>query len=165
MKKVLLVLVLIATLGGVTWLIVHIWQLHISPIPSSISKKASFSIFYPQSQISGLLVNKKSLTYDTANFGLAFSLTIHSKEVDITEQNSPDIFNQAGVYSYKLDQSHEYDSFTSTSGEVALTKPDDLRGQTLAWVNSKGTLLLARALQPLSKDEWMLLFNNMYVVK
>jgi len=90
---------------------------------------------------------------------------LNSKKVVISEQATPDIFSQNGVYSFKLDQAHEYDSFNTSAGEVALTKPDELSGQTVAWDNTKGTLILAHAFQTLSESEWKLLFNNIQIVK
>lgn|GEM_PF-1131525 len=135
------------------------------PIPSNITKKISFTIFYPTLTISQINVQPSTLNYNSANQGFSYEVLLNSKKVVISEQATPDIFSQNGVYSFKLDQAHEYDSFNTSAGEVALTKPDELSGQTVAWDNTKGTLILAHAFQTLSESEWKLLFNNIQIVK
>lgn len=132
-------------------------------IPAAITQQAAFTAFYPKPQVPGIVIRTSSVTYNTANFALSYTVRVHNKGVAVSEQATPDVFSQDGVYAYKLSQAHEYDEFQTNAGDVALTRPSELHGQTLAWVNARGTLTLAHAAQNLSGEEWKLLFNNMVV--
>lgn len=134
-------------------------------IPQSIQQKASFAIFYPLDQNSSVVPQHSSLTYDNVNKALAYTVIVNGKKVTLSEQATPEIFSESGVYNFKLNQAHQYDSFNTSAGEVTLTRPGDLGGQTVAWLNNHGTLILARGLQSLSVAEWQELFNQLSIVR
>jgi hypothetical protein len=136
-----------------------------SGFPEKVKKKADFSIFYPETANPSLIVKLSSVAYDDANNGLSYQVHVNGKEIIVSEQATPDVFSQSGVYAFKLNQAHEYDSFNTDAGEVALTKPSEAGGQTVAWDNnSKGTLILARAYKTPTESEWKLLFDAMTTV-
>jgi hypothetical protein len=133
-------------------------------IPASIVSKVSFTIFYPQKNIPHVVQENKSVAYNTNGDALSFLVYVDNKAVYVSEQSTPDIFNQSGVYDYKLSQAKEYNDFMTEAGEITLTRPAELNGETVAWDNSKGTLILTRAIKPLSVTEWKLLFNNLDII-
>jgi hypothetical protein len=135
-----------------------------SSIPTSILNKASFTIFYPEKNIPHISQENKSITYSTDTDALSFLVYLDRKAIYISEQATPDIFSQSGVYDLKLSQAKEYNDFTTEAGDITLTRPVELNGQTVAWDNSKGTLILARAIKQLSISEWKTLFNNLEVI-
>jgi hypothetical protein len=160
-KYPLVVLATIIVIAAVVFVVIILRGSSPSPIPASISSRVSFNIFYPRTDVPGIKPDNSSIDYSAANSALSFDVSVDNVKVAISEQNTPDIFSQSGVYSFKLDQAHEYSSFETASGEVDLTKPTELGGQTLAWVNTRGTFMLARAYANLSENNWKLLFNNM----
>jgi hypothetical protein len=125
----------------------------------------SFQILYPAAKATNIKPLAPTLTYDSAYSGLSYAVLIDGKKVVITEQLTPDIFSQTGVYAFKLNQANQYDSFSTTAGSVKLTKPSGLQGQTVAWLNAHGTLTLAHAFNTLSENEWKMLFNNLQTVQ
>ncbi len=145
---------------GVAILVWHM-KTSSSPIPASIKQQISFPVLYPQKNIPGLTPQRSSVAYDATNAGLSYTVLVSGKKVVVTEQAVPGIFSDAGVYSFKLSQAHDYANFSTAAGEVDLTKPDDLQGQTVAWDNTKTTLILARAFQNLDTAEWKTLFNHL----
>lgn len=126
-------------------------------ISGSIVHKAGFQIFYPTDK----QIAVTSVQYDEMNHGVSYKAALHGKQITVSEQATPQIFSDGPVYAYKLQQSHEFASFDTDAGHVSLTKPDELKGQVVAVVNAKGTLLFARSNQSVSTDEWKLLFNAM----
>jgi hypothetical protein len=135
-----------------------------SGISRAILNKASFTILYPQKNTPHITDVDKSVSYNSGADALSYLTYVYGKTVYISEQSTPSIFSQSGVYDYKLTQSKEYDDFSTEAGDIALTRPTELDGQTLAWDNANGTLILARAIKSLSENEWKLLFNNMAAV-
>lgn len=151
------VAVVLGSLAGLAWYL----KAHAGPIPSSIKHKLGFAVLYPQQNVPNLAVQRASLSYDEASGGLSYAVRLSGKKVVITEQPTPSIFNEAGTYSFKLNQAHNYAHFTTTNGDVDLTKPDGLQNQTVAWANTKGVLVLAHAFQNLDNTEWKTLFDNL----
>jgi hypothetical protein len=129
-------------------------------IPTSISKQASFPIFYP-TKTTTLQPVRSTINYSKTNNGLSYTVLVNNKKIVVSEQATPDAFSQNGVYDYKLQQANQYDEFSTLAGQIDLTKPKELNGQTLAWLNGKGTLTLAHAYQTLTEAQWKLLFNNL----
>lgn len=135
-----------------------------SAIPDNIVEEAAFTIFYPRSHVRGLSARLSSVSYSRAGNTLSYVVYVDGKQVFVSEQATPDVFSQNGVYAYKLSQAHEYNSFNSSAGEISLTRPTGLSNQTVAWDNAKNTLVLAHALGPLTNTDWQRLFNNMLVI-
>jgi len=148
---------------AVAGIAIFVWHVKTgsSPIPGSVKKQLSFPVLYPQKNTPGLTPQRSSVAYDATNAGLTYVVLVADKKVVVTEQAVPGIFSDAGVYSFKLSQAHDYANFSTAAGEVDLTKPDDLQGQTVAWDNTKTTLILAHAFQNLDTAEWKILFNHL----
>jgi hypothetical protein len=160
-KSLYLAIFLIVIIIGIATLIAALFKQSTTTVPTTISSEVDFTILYPAPHINGLHPQSSTITYSQTNKGLSYVVLVDNKKVVVSEQSTPDIFSQNGVYNYKLSQAHEYNSFNTSAGEVALTRPNGLGGQSVAWVNAGGTLTLARAYQSLNEDQWKLLFNNM----
>jgi hypothetical protein len=129
---------------------------------SNLARRVSFTISYPIQPPAEIKTDLSTMSYSPTDQGFSYIVHVDDKPVTISQQGVPDIFSEPGVYDYKLQQANEYDDFSTNFGDVTLTKPSELHGQTVAWVNAKGTLTLARVTgQSLTDNEWKLLFNNM----
>jgi uncharacterized protein YggT (Ycf19 family) len=137
-------------------------RLH-SEFPSSVSKRADFSIFYPSKETT---INplRSTISYDNQAGGVSYTVMVNNEHVVISEQSSPDIFNDGPVLQLKLQQSHQFASLTSHLGEIALTKPTGLNDQVVAVLDVKGTLIFAHALQHFTSSQWIKLFNSLQVI-
>lgn len=136
----------------------------VSVFPENVKKQAAFTILYPADNTESITPKRTSLVYDKANHGLSYEVTIYSTKVVVSEQRVPEIFDEKGVYTYKLDQARQYANFDSRFGEVNLTHPKDLQGQTLAWLKTKDTLILARSFGDLSPSQWQAFFDSLAAV-
>ena len=132
--------------------------------PADIEKKANFSIFYPDQEALDITVAKSTINYSKQDNGLSYEATVRGKKVVVSQQALPSIFDEKGVYAYKLNQARQFDSFDTSAGEVTLTRPSDLNGEVVAWDKSKDTLILARTTDDMRKADWKLLFDSMVVV-
>jgi hypothetical protein len=156
----ILIAILLIIIGALVWL------RHLHPLPKSIRQQVNYLVFYPASD-SGVAVDKSSFKYDAAQKVLSYTVSTQNRTLTVSEQPTPDAFNDVPQAYDKLVQSlGEYGSFDSLFGKVSLTRPQQLHGQQSAVMNAKGTLLFAHPTQgELSDDEWRQLFNSLRVVK
>jgi hypothetical protein len=148
---------------GMLALVIVLLVLNKPLLPASVTKQAQFTVSYPVAQ-SGLQPERSTAAYSKPNAAISYDVLVNGIKVAVSEQVTPDVFSQSGVYDFKIQQANGYNSFDTSAGQVDLTKPKELNGHTLAWLNNKGTLLLARAYGNLSENQWKFLFNNLKVV-
>jgi hypothetical protein len=133
--------------------------------PASIVKQVDFSIFYPEvSEHSSVSAKLSTVEYSQSNHDLTYTAFVDRKQIAVSEQDTPDVFSESGVYDFKLSQAHQYDNLDTNAGLVYLTRPTETDGQTVAWDNTHGTLILAHGLADLSPNEWQQLFNNLTII-
>jgi hypothetical protein len=154
-------LLVIFVTGVIAW-----WLWPRPQVPSSIIQQANFTVYYPLTMPKGLTIDHHTLKYDTTNHGFAYVAMVNTKPVTISEEATPDSFNDGPVYSYLLQKSKEYAEISTSFGTVTLTRPTELNGVTVAIANTNGTLIFARQDGgKLSQDEWAILFNSLKLVK
>jgi hypothetical protein len=135
------------------------------PIPSAIYAKLSFSFFYvPPS--SGYKIDPTLTTYDASAKVVIFHAKMGSRDMLISEQATPQIFNDVPEYYPKLiEKLNGYSDFDSINGKVSLTRPKELNGAQSAVFNGKGTLIFVRPNQALSDDDWRRFFAQLTIWK
>ena len=136
-----------------------------STIPAQIKQQLDFLVFLPQENQS-FRIDHKSFKYD-ANLKV-FSVVVTSFNIKntISEQPTPDAFNDVPGYYDKLTQTlNLYESFDSNLGKVYLTRPKELNGKQSAVMSTKGTLMFASSDKDLTDSQWRQFFNSLNVVK
>jgi hypothetical protein len=89
-----------------------------------------------------------------------------SNKLYITEQNTPDPFNDIPqYYPTLLGKLNEYSEIQTSIGTVALTHPTELKGGQSAVSNTHGTLMFVRPQNNLSDSQWKNFFNSIDVIK
>lgn len=132
-----------------------------SPVPAAIARQLHFSVFYPDGT-DGYSVKPATVSYD----GQAKVLLLHAQKGDsdltISEQATPDTFNDIPEYYSKLvEKLNGYADFDSANGHVSLTLPQELHGGQSAVFNSKGTLMFVHPNHNLSNDAWRKFFDGL----
>jgi len=130
------------------------------PIPESILQKLNFSVFYPGGH-STYKVDQNSITYSSSDKVLIFHAKSDDNDLTISEQATPDSFNDIPDYYTKLlEKLNDYKDFDSVSGKVALTRPQELKGAQSAVFNSRGVLMFVHPAHDLSNDDWRKFFDS-----
>ena len=152
-------LVVVAAIG-VGWLIIS------RPvIPPDIKKQIDFLVLYPQGD-SNIVVDRSTFKYDSQNHVLSFVVTCFGVKNTITEQATPDSFNDIPQYLDKvLQQLNSYSSFDTDMGKANLTHPSNLNGDQAAVMNTKGVLMFAHPVSTLTESQWRQFFNSLSVIK
>ena len=163
MKKWLLTSLIIAILLIGSGFAAHKLLKHPSPFSTQIRNQSQFLIFYPDPRATGYKVDVSTIQYDTSAKVLSFTAQGSGNSLTITEQTTPDPFNDIPQYwdafTTKL---QNYASFDSVNGQIALTQPVELKGGQSAVMNSKGTLMFVHPTgSGLSEDQWKQVFNNL----
>jgi hypothetical protein len=146
--------------GGILWL-VHPRL----PISSEIRKQLTFPLFYPGTE-SSYVVDAKTVNYNGHDKVLIFHAKSGDTDMTISEQATPDPFNDIPEYYPKLiEKLHGYNDFDSLNGKVSLTRPEELKGGQSAVFNGKGTLMFVHPSRDLRDDEWRSFFNALIIGK
>jgi len=137
-----------------------------TPIPNDIKKNISFMVFYPDHKKTGYSLVQDSFKYNPDSKVLLFNADSADNQLVITEQATPDPFNDIPQYWPSFtSELNSYTEFDSSDGKVALTRPAELKGGQSAVFNGKGTLMFIHPKKDLSDDEWRKLFNNLKIIK
>ena len=135
------------------------------PVPERIQDQLDFLVLYP-SVADDVVVDKGSMKYDASTGVLSFIVQTYGVANTITQQATPESFNDIPQYYTKtVERMNGYSSFDSAIGRVDLTRPSDLGGDQIAVMNTKGVLLFAHPEKDLTQSQWRKIFNNMEVVK
>lgn len=135
-----------------------------SPFPDDVQRQITFSVLYPGAS-SDYEVDAKSIAYMPKDKVLIFHVKNGSNGITLTQQATPDPFNDIPDYYTKVvEELHGYASFDSVHGKVALTHPEELKGGQSALFNGKGTLLFAHPAKALSDDEWRSFFKSLVLL-
>lgn len=130
-----------------------------SPIPADVLSRLNFPVFYPDS-VTGYEVDKDSVAYNAHAKVLIFHTKSSSQDFTISEQATPDEFNDIPDYYSKLiDKLHGYSNFDSVNGKVSLTRPEEFKGAQQAVFNGKGTLMFVHPAHEMSDSDWRKYFN------
>lgn len=133
-------------------------------VPSSISLKVDFPIFYPKSAKQAK-VDESSLKYDKKMGQVSYVVNYQHRTITFAEQASPESFSaDPGFYTSFVRKLGSYYNFDSLNGRVDLTVPQQVGTET-AIMNAKGTLLFAKSSGDLSQYSWRLLFNSLYYTR
>ena len=141
-------------------------QIHISQIvfPEATKNRLHFTLIAPTG--GGITIDKKSVKFDETNKLLTYTITYGSTSLVVSEQSVPSQFvDITTVYTKLVEGLNNYESFESVIGSVHLTKPTQLGGRQVAVLNSKGTLLFVKPKDPLTTDQWKVIFQYMEVIK
>lgn len=158
----LLILLLSVVLIAIILLIFLLSRHNKKIIPTSISNKISYVIYWPNS--TNTVSNKMSIKYDAQTGVFSFITSISSINVTVTEQATPSEFTDiSGYYSTFINHLNNYDTFDSSNGTVYLTEPKNTNGVT-AIDNISGTLIFAHAQSSISENNWRIFFNNLKVI-
>jgi hypothetical protein len=133
-------------------------------IPAQIKHQLDFLVFLPPESQSSHIENK-SFKYD-ANLKV-FSVVVTSFNVKntISEQPTPDAFNDIPGYYDKLTQNlNSYTNFETDLGRVYLTRPEELKGKQSAIMSTKGTLMFASPNKDLTDSQWRQFFNSLSII-
>ncbi len=134
-------------------------------IPSHIKNQLDFIVLYPLDN-EDTVMDRSTIKYDTRTKVLSFVITSYGVKNTITEQATPEAFNDIPQYYQKvIDQMNGYSSFDTDIGKVNLTRPAHLNGEQVAVMNTKGVLLFAHPSKDLTQSEWRKFFNNLQVIK
>ncbi len=159
--KVIVTLV-IALVGGVG-VIVFLLSQNTPIIPRPIAKQLNFAIYWP-TQNTDVSASRSSIKYDSKDSIFSYVTNINSTPATITEQPTPDEFNNIpDYYSTLITHLNNYDTFSALPGTVYLTKPKGVSGET-AVMNSGGTLLFVHASSNLPANQWRAFFNDLSIV-
>jgi hypothetical protein len=141
-------------------------QYYSSSLPSQIKRDANFSTYYPKSRASNWQPDKSTIQFDAAGQHLAYTLRHGDSSIVLSEQPTPDSFNDIpGYYAKLLDKLHQYEEFSTAVGTATLTRPDELGGGQSAVVNtSSGTLMFAHPDHDLSQTEWKAFYSELGMV-
>jgi len=135
------------------------------PIPDRIVHQLNFSLMYPDAS-SGYEVDPSKTSYDASSKVLIFHAKQEGVELIITEQATPDPFNDIPQYYPKLiEKLNGYKDFDSINGSVSLTRPTELKGGQTAVFNGKGTLIFVKPSRALSDDDWRAFFNSLVIAR
>ena len=160
-KKILLASIVVVLIGMII-LTVVIYRQRRDIIPTSIARKISFVVYWPNS--SNVVADRTSIKYDSQKGVFSYTLNLLSVSTTVTEQATPSEFTDvSGYYSAFINHLNNYDTFDSSSGTVYLTEPSNTSGTT-AIINHSGTLLFAHAQSKISENDWRQFFNNIKVI-
>ncbi|HSW37689.1 MAG TPA: hypothetical protein VLG37_04975 [Candidatus Saccharimonadales bacterium] len=135
-----------------------------SIIPKDIKKQLNIVTLLPKSD--QIIVDHHSFKYDSNAKVLTFVVSGFGIKNTISEQATPDPINDIPQYLDKLTESlHEYTSFDTAAGKVYLTRPEELKGDQSAVMNSKGVLMFAHPEKDLTDDQWRQFFNSLDVIR
>jgi hypothetical protein len=135
------------------------------PIPSNIKKQVDFLVFLPQGDES-FRTDRKSFKYDANLKVMSVVISSFGIKNTISEQASPDAFNDIpGYYDKLTEKLNSYANFGTDLGTVYLTRPDELKGKQSAIMSTKGTLMFASPGKDLTNDQWRRFFNSLSVIK
>lgn len=134
--------------------------------PKAVSSQASYAVFSPK-DATQVRVDNKTAQYDPSTKLLTFTTyTVEGTKLIFSEQATPESLTDVPQAYDKLTASLQtYETFDSVNGRVNLTHPKELKGEQAAVMNSKGTLLFARAKQDISNEKWRQIFNQLEVDK
>lgn len=136
------------------------------PLPSEISSKINFIVFYPNSN-SKVEVDQNSFKFDESTKLLTFTANLAQNRLTFAEQSTPERYVDIPQSFDKLIETlNPYTSFDSFYDRVYLTKPKELSGKQSAIMNSKGTLMSISATEgELTVEDWKRLFNSFEVLR
>lgn len=135
------------------------------PLSEEIQKQLTFSLLYPDGS-SGHKIAADTATYDGRTKVLIFHAKKGEIDMTISEQATPEQFNDIPEYYPKLvEKLHAYTTFDSLHGKVSLTQPEELKGEQSAVFNGKGTLMFVHPSRNLSVDEWRDFFNTLAIAE
>ena len=156
----------IKVLVAVIVILIVFWLLRPKPLfPKSVLNQVSFIILYPAPS-TGYKVVSSTVKYVSSAKGIEFEAQSKDNKLTITEQSTPDPFNDIPqYYPAFIDKLNAYKSFDSPSGKVALTLPKELKGGQSAMLIGQGTLMFAHPAHNLTNDQWQRIFNNLYSIK
>jgi len=134
-------------------------------LPSSILKKIAFQVYVPP-QGDTWSLDSDSVKYNNEEGILTYTMLSGGISAYITEQNTPDQFNDIPqYYPALLGKLNQYSQIETKIGTVALTSPTELKGGQTAVLNSHGTLMFIKPTKKLSDNEWKQLINSFEVIK
>lgn len=105
--------------------------------------------------------------YDPSAQILSFVATIDGATTTVTEQATPDSFNDIPqYYSRLIEEMNGYSTISTYNGNVDLTRPSDVNGDQVAVMNAKGVLMFVHVRSgSLSADQWRIFFNGLQGVR
>jgi hypothetical protein len=132
-------------------------------VPKTIRTRAEFGIFVPKTNASGS-IKAHSFTYDQDTKVVKYVLKAQGGgSITFTQQASPSGFeSDPNAFSDLVASMQPFSTFESASGDVALTRPDQLQGQESAVMNSHGTLLFAKPSKDFPERYWQQLFDSLH---
>ena len=142
---------------GVLWL--TLWR---SPSPlARIQNQAASILFYPNPS-DGWQLDPTSLRYNTTQKVVFLTYRKADLSLIITEQATPDPFNDIpGYYAKLIENLQGYQVIGTAFGNADLTRPTELKGQQSAVLNTQGTLMFMRPSRDMNADDWRRLFNHL----
>ena len=160
---VALVMGILAGAGGLYALFTFVINRQQTVLPPELKSKVNFSVLAPPASKTTTFSN---FQFDSSTGVLSFTLQTPDAQFMVTEQVTPDSFNDIPEYYDKLTQSLlEYKRFDTDIGQVSLTKPKEFNGQQAGVLNTKGTLMFARPDKDLSDESWRQFYNQLIVHK
>lgn len=128
-------------------------------LPSGVTAAYPAAVLIPNKQDAALV--EGSAAYDKPAKMLSYTVKLAGTNVVISEQPTPENFvDVPQMYDQLVAQMAEYQKFDAAVGTVHLTRPANLAGRQTAVLNTKGTLLFAKAEANLSDDAWRTLFRS-----
>jgi hypothetical protein len=135
------------------------------PIPNSIKQQLDFVVLYPPNS-SDVHIDRSTVKYDPSNGVLSFVATTYGIKNTITEQATPDTFNDIpDYYSQFVAKMNDYQTLATYNGQADITRPSSLNGDQAAVMNAKGVLLFAHPIHDLSESQWLRFFNSLQVIR
>ena len=162
-------LVIITVVGG-TWAWLNVFR-HEPVISSQILSKANFTIFHPridEKSSDAWQLQKDRTSYDKDSGVLTLHVLQSStgREIVLNEQPVPGTFSDVPTqYSTMLNTLHEYNELQLGFGTVALTYPEELKGEQTAVANKAGTLIFAKPSANLTDSEWQSFFESLRILR
>lgn len=163
-KKLLLwvtatILLLVMVISGAL-LYMHYRQPLIS---DTITKQLTSSLYLVRG--SAVALDKKSIKYDNELKQLSYTTTFNNVKIIISEQPSPEVFSDVPQYFPKwISSTGAIANFDTPNGKVYLASNPNYGVNTVAIMNSKGTLLFAKPDKNLTEDQWKQFFRNVTLV-
>jgi hypothetical protein len=166
MKRYLIafaIVVIVAALAAGVWLLRPK-----AVIPAEVTRTAGFGVWYPRAGTLQLEVDQTSIkgTKEGADYLVNFVAKSPKSTLLFNEQAVPETMTDVPeVYQKLIEKMNGYSTLDTLNGTISLTKPTEFSGDQVAVFKARGTLVMIRAQQPLSTDDWRRLGNNLEIAE
>lgn len=135
-------------------------KIHQPIFSSEITSKLTSSLYVAQGD--NVTIERASIKYDKDLKQLSYVSKMQDISIIVSEQPSPEVFGDVPQYFDKwITSAGAITNFDTPNGKVYLASNPNYGVNTVAIMNSKGTLLFAKPSKNLSQDQWKQFFRTL----